>query len=58
LATTSSTLTEGAVSTNVARPLGKADENADHQKGEAMDSRLLAIANGFGERVGKVCKTR
>jgi hypothetical protein len=34
------------------------DENADHQKGEAMDCRLLAIADGFGEGIGKVRETR
>jgi hypothetical protein len=33
------------------------DENADHQKGEAMDCRLLAIADGFGEGIGKVRET-
>ncbi len=35
---------------------GEAD--ADHQKGEAMDPPLLAIADGFGEGIGKVCETR
>jgi len=34
------------------------DENADHQKGEAMDSRLLAIAYGFREGIGKVREAR
>ena len=34
--------------------MGDRTTDSELQKGEAMDSRLLAIADGFGEGVGKV----
>jgi hypothetical protein len=43
---------------DITQPKIHEDENPDHQKGEAMDPPLLAIADGFRERTGKVRETR
>ena len=43
---------------DIAQPKIHEDENPDHQKGEAMDPPLLAIADGFREGIGKVRETR